>query len=194
MVGLALWAGRKAILSVRLRSGLRLRLHSGVTTRASKERSLGARFFGRAEPTLATMRPSRRWGTRVLRGRREASRGGAVRCARMFRGRHGGERFGRYACGFTPALPPVRAKNARSGPVLRQSGPHLSDDEAVAKMGHPGSVVVVERDHASEVCLVVLRETTRGGELIGIAKCSEDAIPPGDVTIVELVNVELVMD
>ena len=138
MVGLALWAGRKAILSVRLRSGLPfgftpalppvraknarsgpvlrqsgthlsddeavakmghpgpartaggfawwggalradvsgaawgrairslcLRLHSGVTTRASKERSLGTRFFGRAEPTLATMRPSRRWGTRV---------------------------------------------------------------------------------------------------------------------------------
>ena len=120
MVWLALWAGRKAILSVRLRSGLPF--------------------------------------------------------------------------GFTPALPPVRAKNARSGPVLRQSGTHLSDDEAVAKMGHPGSVVVVERDHASEVCLVVLRETTRGGELIGIAKCSEDAIPPGDVTIVELVNVELVMD
>jgi hypothetical protein len=37
--------GRKAIWS------FRLRLHSGVTTHASKERSLGARFFGRAEPT-----------------------------------------------------------------------------------------------------------------------------------------------
>jgi hypothetical protein len=32
---------------------LRLRLHSGVTTRASKKRSLGARFFGRVEPPIA---------------------------------------------------------------------------------------------------------------------------------------------
>jgi len=89
---------------------------------------------------------------------------------------------------------PCEQRTLARDPVLRQSGAHLSDDEAVAKMGHPGSVVVVERDHASEVCLVVLGETTRGRELIGIAKCSEDAIPPGDVTIVELVNVELVMD
>ena len=43
---------RKAIWSIRLRSGLRLRLRSDVTTRASKERSLGARFFGRVEGSL----------------------------------------------------------------------------------------------------------------------------------------------
>jgi hypothetical protein len=45
---LAWWVtGRKAGWS------LRLRLHSGVTTRASKKRSLGARFFGRVEPPIA---------------------------------------------------------------------------------------------------------------------------------------------
>jgi hypothetical protein len=90
-----------------------------------------------------------RRGASVLRGRRGASvlrgRRGASRGVGLGLGWGGGRQFGRCACGCTPALPPVRAKNARSEPgSSAERSPSIAEDTA-RWMGHPVSYTAVER-------------------------------------------------
>src|SRR5580704_15832148 len=57
-----------------------------------------------------------------------------------------------------------------------------------------GLVAVAEEEHAAEVAFVIFGEAAMGGEGVGFAEGAEEAIPPRDVSVVEAVQVELVVD
>jgi hypothetical protein len=63
-----------------------------------------------------------------------------------------------------------------------------------ARLARIGLVVVEEQQHTSQSLLVVLGKPAASGELVGLLEGPEEAVPPGDVAVVEIVNVELVMD
>jgi hypothetical protein len=101
------------------------------------------------------------WDPAVLRGRREDSRGGGGGY-----GWHRGSNLvvtpshpsrqrtpaGDPGCGFTPALPPVRAKNARSGPgSSAELSPPIAQD-AARWMGHPAISLGVPRGRRRIAC------------------------------------------
>ena len=57
-----------------------------------------------------------------------------------------------------------------------------------------GLVAVAEEEHAAQVAFVVVGEAAMGSEGVGFAEGAEEAVPPGDVSVVEAMQIELVMD
>jgi hypothetical protein len=55
-------------------------------------------------------------------------------------------------------------------------------------------IPVAEEEHGGKLAFVLGGESTLGGEVVGFAKSSEEAVPPGNVAEVEFVDIKLVMD
>ena len=55
-------------------------------------------------------------------------------------------------------------------------------------------IPVAEEEHGDQVAFVLGREAALGGEVVGFAESSEEAVPPSNVAEVEFVDVKLVMD
>jgi hypothetical protein len=55
-------------------------------------------------------------------------------------------------------------------------------------------IPVAEEEHGGQVAFVLGGEAALGGEVVGFAEGSEEAVPPGNVAEVEFVDVKLVMD
>ena len=66
--------------------------------------------------------------------------------------------------------------------------------ENLTKAFLPLLVVVPKHKHAPKILLLGFREAAVGGKFIGLLKRAKETVPPSDVTIVEAVDIELVMD
>src|ERR1700730_837483 len=55
-------------------------------------------------------------------------------------------------------------------------------------------IPVAEEEHGGQVAFVLGGEAALGGEAVGFAEGSEEAVPPSNVAEVEFVDVKLVMD
>jgi hypothetical protein len=52
----------------------------------------------------------------------------------------------------------------------------------------------LESKHAAQILLAVLREATSGREFVRLLERTEEAIPPSDITVIEPMDAQLVMD
>ena len=52
----------------------------------------------------------------------------------------------------------------------------------------------MENKHAAKILLMPVRESTLWSKFLGLSKRAEQTIPPGDVPVVESVEIQLVMD
>ncbi len=70
------------------------------------------------------------------------------------------------------------------------------DIEILASTWHRScpSVTVVEQQHVTELAFVAVWKTTLRSEFVSFSKSTEQTVPPGNVAIIKLVEIELMMD
>ena len=56
------------------------------------------------------------------------------------------------------------------------------------------SIFVVKYEHLAEIPLMVVAKSALRREAICISKSAEDSIPPGNVSVVEAMDIQLVMN
>lgn len=55
-------------------------------------------------------------------------------------------------------------------------------------------IAVTEHKHAGQILLMPVRKSTLWRKFFGLSKRAEQTIPPGDVSVVESVEIQLVMN